>query len=176
LLILTAPCYADEVSDQLKKALSEYEGGNLAAAQNSLKTAGIFLSQKRADKLLEALPKPLDGWKAEKSRSSSNTMVGMTVGKKYSKGNMKVKINILTDSPMLNSMAMMFSNPMMLGGDRKLVMIGTAQAVYDERKNSYQIMVGNKALMTFDGDKKTPDEVLRSYFAGTDFAKLKSLL
>ncbi len=175
-LAVVSPVFADEVSDQIGAAQKAYQAGDMSAAQTALDTAKVFLNQKIGDAIMKVIPAPLEGWTMERSKSGGVAMVGMSVSKRFRKGNKDVRISILSNSPMLQSMGMMFSNPAMLGGDNRLVMIGDMRAIYDGRKNSYQAMVEGKALVSVDGSDDVSEDTLKTYMTKINFAELKKLV
>jgi hypothetical protein len=68
---------------------------------------------------------------------------------------------------------MMFSNPMFMGQDNKLIVISGEKAIANERDNSLTSMVANKVMVKIDGDKKVSSETLKEYFNSIDFKAIK---
>ncbi|MFQ5445017.1 MAG: hypothetical protein ACE5EK_10425 [Nitrospinales bacterium] len=115
LLFTFQPAYADDVTDSIMEALQQYKKGDLASAAGNLDYAAQLIRQKKGDQLQTLLPPPLPGWKAEDANSQAIGMAmlggAVTASRKYRKGGSKVTVSIVTDSPMLQSIMMMFTNP-----------------------------------------------------------------
>jgi hypothetical protein len=70
-------------------------------------------------------------------------------------------------------MGMMFSNPMFMGQDNKLIVINGEKAIANERDNSLTSMVANKVMVKIDGNKQVATEALKEYFKSIDFEAIK---
>ncbi|MDZ7582039.1 MAG: hypothetical protein U5R30_16000 [Deltaproteobacteria bacterium] len=90
------------------------------------------------------------GWKAEdaKSQSMGSAMFGGGVAaeRSYVKGDSRVNVTIITDSPMMQAMMMMFSNPMMATSD------GGKQEKIQWRKGNRQIQQREQGRKHQHGD------------------------
>lgn len=173
---------ADEITDLLKKAGSDYESGNYSEAITSLDYAGQLIRQKKGEVMLKLLPDAQKGWTAEEpsSESTSGTMFGgmVAVQRRYKKDDSSITIKITSDSPMLAGMLGMFSNPMLVtGSGGKLETIKGQKAVvkYDANNKSGDInlVVGGKILVTIEGSD-VPRDALTAYAGSIDYAKLAS--
>jgi hypothetical protein len=103
----------------------------------------------------------------------------VTAERNYSRGDSRVTIRMITDSPMMQGVMMMFSNPMFATSDGgKLERIGKQKAIvkYDEdnRSGDLQMVVNNRFLVMVEGDAVTRDELL-TYAAAIDTKKLSEL-
>src|SRR5256885_8984971 len=77
ILFIAAPALAaDEVIEAIDQARKAYQGGDLAAAKQSLDLASQLIGQKNADAFGKLLPAPLAGWKAEEVQTTSIGNVG----------------------------------------------------------------------------------------------------
>jgi hypothetical protein len=107
---------ADEVTDAINEAMQQYKAGDFAVAASSLDYAAQLIRQKTGGRIVDMLPGPLPGWKAEEatSQAAGAAMLGggVVAERSYSRGESGVDINITADSPMLQGMMMMLSNPM----------------------------------------------------------------
>lgn len=171
---------ADEITDLLKKAGTDYESGNYSEAITSLDYAGQLIRQKKGEAMLKLLPDALAGWTAEQpsSESASGAMFGgmVSVQRQYKKEDANLTIKLTSDSPMLAGMLGMFSNPMLVSGTGgKLETIKGQKAVvkYDANNKSgdINIVVGGKILVTVEGNG-IPREALTAYAGSIDYAKL----
>ena len=79
----------------------------------------------------------------------------------------------MANSPMLQAVAMMFSNPMFAGPNAKVMVLGGRKAIFNKGDNSLMSVVNNQVLVTVDGDDTVKMDDLKAYFAGIDFKKLE---
>ena len=128
LVSLSGVCFADEVTENLDTAKAAYESAKYSEAITALDYAGSLIRQKKGEAVVKLLPAAPKGWTAEEaeSESSSSSMMGGIVGAKRvyrrAEGEGRVTIQIQSDSPLLQTYGMMFSNPMLLtssGTDRR---------------------------------------------------------
>jgi len=174
---------ADDVSETLTEAIKSYESGEYTSAVEDINYALQLIQQKKSEGLASYLPEPLKGWTAKKAESSAagSAMFGGGIGshRTYKKGSSKIKIEILTDSPVLQSMMGLFSNPMFATADGgKLERIGRQKAIvkYKEERERGEItvVVDKRFLVKVEGSKVSEDE-LKAYAKAIDFKKLKKL-
>jgi hypothetical protein len=184
-MLLTVPAnvYADDVTDSITEALDAYKEGEYSAAVDSLNYASQLINQKKGDSLSSLLPEPLDGWSAKSSKSQAMGAAmfggGITAERKYVKGKNNVSIEIVADSPMMQSVMMMFSNPMYATSDGgKLEKIKRQKAIVkfnpENNRGDIKIVVANRFLVTVKGNKTTLAD-LKAYAKAIDYKKLKSL-
>lgn len=177
--MLTTPVFADDVTDQINEALKAYKKKDYSVATSALNAASSLIGQKRAEALAKFLPEPLKGWNAEDAESSytSAAMMGGSViaRRVYTKNNMSIKITITADSPMIQTMGMMFSNPMFSSSQNKLVIIDGRKVVSDKKKRSLQTIVGGKILVNVDGKRKADPEAVKKYFKAIKFSEIEKL-
>ncbi len=184
LLMAISPfVYADDVTDSINEALDAYKSGEYSTAVESLNYATQLINQKKGDNLSSLLPEPLSGWTAKSSKSKAMGAAmfggGVTAERAYVKGNNNISIEIVADSPLLQSVMMMFSNPMYASADGgKLEKIKRQKAVVkfnpDSNKGDIKIVVANRFLVTVKGNRTTLDD-LKAYANAIDYNKLKAL-
>lgn len=182
-LLLTAFLNADDISETLTEAIKSYEAGEYSTAVEDINYALQLIQQKKSEGLASYLPEPLEGWTAKKaeSQSAGSAMFGGGIGshRTYKKGSSKIKIEILTDSPVLQSMMGLFTNPMFATADGgKLERIGRQKAIikYKEERERGEItvVVDKRFLVKVEGTKVSEDD-LKAYAKAIDFKKLKKL-
>jgi len=174
---------ADDISDTLSEAIKSYEAGEFTNAVEDINYALQLIQQKKSEGLSSYLPEPLEGWTAKKAeaQSAGSGMFGGGIGshKTYKKGSSKIKIEILTDSPVLQSMMGLFSNPMFATSDGgKLQRIGRQKAIVkykeDRERGDITIVVAKRFLVKVEGTKVS-EEDLKAYAKAIDFKKLAKL-
>jgi hypothetical protein len=180
-LVFAGYAYADEVTDAINEALQQYKSGNYSEAMNNLNYASQLVGQKKGGNLQSFLPNPLQGWTAEDAKSEAAQMYGggVIAERRYRKDESSVSIRIITDSPMLQGMMMLLSNPMMATSDGgKMVKIGGEKAIVkynaSKKRGDINIVVANRFMVTVEG-KKVELEDLKAYAAAINYKKLSAL-
>lgn len=173
----------DEVINSINEGTDFYNNGEYAEAVTSLNYAVQLIQQKKGDVLKQLLPQPLDGWTAQDAESQSAGAAmfggGITAERQYRKGDSRMTVRIITDSPMMQGIMMMFSNPMFATSDGgRLERIGKQKAIvkYDEsgKSGDLQMVVNNRFLVTVEGNNVTRDELL-AYAGAIDMKKLSGM-
>jgi hypothetical protein len=179
--LLAGPCRADDVTDSINEALQQYKAGHYSDAAGTLDYAAELVRQKRGQSLRSYLPEPLGGWTAEESTSQAfgTAMFGGMVSaeRRYEKGDGSITVKIVTDSPLLQSMIMMFANPMIAGmsGSEVLRIKGQKALIHyavDERKGELNVVVSNKFLVSVEGHAVTREDLV-NYASGVAYEKLE---
>lgn len=177
-VVLTAPAFADEVSDQIQKALAAYQQHDSEAALAALDAAAGKLRQARADALKTLLPTAPPGWTADPAETSAVSAAmlggGTTASRSYHMGDQRVEVQITTDSPMLQGMAALISSPLGASSGMKTFTVGGQRVAYTADDNDLMTLVG-KAIVKVDGNKQTPEATLRTFLATMDFASLQKI-
>jgi len=179
-----ATALADDVTDSVNEALQLYQAGKFTEAVNSLNYASQLIQQKKGASLESVMPAALSGWTAEEASSQAAGAAmfggGVTAERRYTKGeSTSVKIQIVTDSPMLQAVMMMMGNPMFATSDGgKLETIGGQKAIVkldaENKSGEIQIVVANRFLVTLEGQEVVKDD-LTAYAKAIDYAKLAAL-
>ena len=173
---------ADDVIDSVNEGLQYYKNGKYTESASSLNYAVQLIQQKRVGSLKLLFPNPLKGWKAEEARSNAGGTIfgaGINASRKYNKGSSSVSIKVVADSPMLQGIMIMFSNPMFAQSDGgKLKKIGGQKAIvkYDAANKNGEILVAiaNRFLITIRGNNVS-EETLMDYTKAVDFKKIAEL-
>jgi len=174
------PALADDVTDAIDEGLKTYKEGDYTQAISQLDYASTLIRQKKAEKIVEVFPAPLSGWEAEEAESeSAGSMMmggGISANRRYFQGDDKsVTIEMMMDSPMMQSMMALFNNPSLIAmSGAKVVKIQGNMAKLEDRGDSKEIMfvVNNNALFTLKGQNVSVEELTR-YGEAIDFKKLQ---
>jgi len=173
--------WADDIIEAITEGLEYYKEGDFGEAVGSLDYAAQLIRQKRASKLEAFLPATLPGWKAKdvESQASGQAIFGGMVSAKreYRKGSSSVTVDIVADSPILQSMVMMFSNPAFAAADGgRLRKIKRQKAIVKYRSSNQEgeitIVVDKRYLVSIKG-RKVSEEALVNYASAIDYKKLK---
>jgi len=174
--------YADDVEVSIEEALQFYQSGDYQEAVENLNYATQLIQQMKGEGLEVFLPEPLEGWTAQAavSQAAGAAMFGggITAEREYRKNSSSISIQIITDSPMMQGMMMMFSNPALATSDGgKLERIGRQKAIvkYDtsNKVGEITIVVVNRFLVLIKGRDVTKEEIAE-YANAVDYKKLKS--
>lgn len=178
------PVFADEVTDSIMQGLNQYKEGSYTEAMTSLNSAAQQIAQIKADGLKVFIPKPLSGWTADEvvSQAAGTAMFGggMSAEGRYRKGEKgDVTVKIVTDSPLLQSMMMLISNPMFAtssGGKLEKIKNQTAIVKYEaqEKRGDINVVVAGKVLVTVEGNDVSRDD-LTAYAKAVDYEKIAAL-
>lgn len=138
----------DTVLSTIEEAVKQYNAGEYAAAASNLDYASQLVRQKKSENMKQLLPEPPVGWKAGEANAhaigSAVLGGGVTVSRDYYKDDGTISLEIVSDSPVLQSVLMMINNPMFAGaGGGKLETLKGQRAIikYDEQKKSGDIYV-----------------------------------
>ncbi|RUM41512.1 MAG: hypothetical protein DSY80_08670 [Desulfocapsa sp.] len=170
----------DDVLTTIDEAVKQYTNGDYAGAASNLDYASQLVRQKKSERMKDLLPEPLSGWQAQPASAQTlGTAVfggGVTVSRNYSKDDASVSIEIVTDSPVLQSVMMMLNNPMFAGasgGNLETIKGQRAIVKYEPkgRSGEINIVVANRFMVTVKGNN-VEQQTLVSYAEAIDFRSL----
>ncbi|MCK5707313.1 MAG: hypothetical protein KAI43_06630 [Candidatus Aureabacteria bacterium] len=176
-LSLCSFVFSDDVIDSINEGIEQYKNKQYKSAIESFEYASGLLRQKRSEMLATFLPEAMIGWQSGEAESSAITRAmfggGISAKRKYTKGTSSVEINCMTDSPILQSMMILFTNPLFTQGeDTKMVRINGQKAIveYDKTLQSGKItiIVASKIIVTVKGTKVLKEDII-SYVEKIDF-------
>jgi len=182
--LMAASLLADDFTDNLETAKSAYAAGKYSEAIQALDYASQLLRQKKGEAVAKLLPPAPSGWKAEEAESeaASAAFMGGIVGAKreYSReSGGRVTIQIQSDSPLLQSLSMAFSNPIMLSstGAKLETIKGQRCAVTHkaaDKSGDIKAIVDNRYLVQIDGSEVSREDLV-SFAKVIDYEKLAAL-
>ncbi|MBC8208805.1 MAG: hypothetical protein H8E79_06525 [Desulfobulbaceae bacterium] len=179
-LPLTAAQRVDPVLVTIDQALQEYADQHYSSAADSLAYAGQLIRQQKGEAIGKTLPAPQEGWTAREviSKNLGGAVFngGLSAERLYRRGDSSLKITILTDSPMLQSMIMLFGNSIFTTANKTLELIHGQRAVVSHEGNNgtIHIMADQLFLITLEGNDMSRDELL-SYASQIDMENLLQL-
>ncbi|TQV89012.1 hypothetical protein [Aliikangiella coralliicola] len=159
---------ADEVTNAINEGLRQYQKGEFSAATSQLDYAAALIRQQKIGRVITVFPEPLTGWKAEVAGSDSSSELtlggGITANRIYSLGErQEVEIELMMDSPMLQSMLSMFSNPSMITmSGAKLISVQGIKAMLRVEDGDIEVIliVNNNAMFTLKGYGASEEDVI----------------
>lgn len=171
---------ADEITDQIAEAQAAYQKKDIVTAIAALDAAASLLRQSRADAWKALLPAAPAGWTAEEAQSSGAgaSLFGGGVGvtRKYLKGDENVEISILAESPLVQAMSAVISNPMVAAMAGRVVVIGGRRLTFISSDNAFVTLVADKVLVRVQGSSGVNDAAMRPFVAALDFGAIEKLV
>lgn len=183
-LMAGASALADDVTDQVDEAMKAYKEQDYSTAATNLEAAAQLIRQKRAESFTKFLPKPLSGWEAEDASTQAAGAAmfggGVSAERHYSKGDSTITVKLLSDSPIMQGVMMMMSNPMFASSDGgKLETIKRQKAIvkYKEanKGGEINIVLSGVMLITIEGRDCTLAD-MKAYAEAIDFGGLAATL
>lgn len=174
---------ADEIMDQINEAVELYQQGDYSGAASGLDFAAQQIRQLQAGRVSEALPAPLEGWEAHDPETSAMGAAffggGISAGRSYEKGDARIEIQILSDTPMLQGALMLLNNPMLVSSSgQKLTRVKGNKALveYDKTDQSGEmsIVIMNTVLVTINGSSAALED-MTAYAEAIDYDLIKTL-
>lgn len=183
LVFSIAPVRADDVTDSINEALKYYNESNLVEAANNLDYAAQLIRQKQSANLQDYLPKALAGWTEENvsGQAVAPAMFGgmISAEKRYNRESSSVTVKLITESPIIQGLMMMFSNPMLATSDGgRLQKIRDQKAIIkyraDDKAGEINLVVAKRMLVTVEGTEVSEQDLI-DYAAAVDYGKLSAL-
>ena len=182
-LFLALPLHAgeDTVLSTIKEATRQYQAGDYSGSASNLDYASQLIRQKKSEKMKDLLPEPLPGWDGkEASAQALGAAVlggGVTVSRDYTRGASTISVEIVSDSPVLQSVLMMLNNPVFAGagGGRLETVKGNRSVLkFDSGKKSGElyIVVASRFVVTIKGRQVAREELL-AYGEAMDYRVLE---
>ena len=171
----------DNVLSTIKEATRQYEAGDYSGSASNLDYAAQLVRQQKSERMKALLPDPLSGWEGKEASAQALGAAilggGVTVSREYKKGNASVSVEIVSDSPVLQSVLMMVNNPMFAGaGGGKLETLKGQRAIvkYDSSKKSGElyIVVASRFVITIKGRQVVREDLL-AYGEAIDYRVLE---
>jgi hypothetical protein len=180
LLMSSAFAAQDEVLKEIETAVEAYQEKDYRTALEGLRFATAKIQKLLDAEYVKLLPEPLEGWTADKPKVQSAAVAimggGTTLKRTYRKGEQKVVIEIVANSPMVGMMAAAIQNPAMLSAQgmepyRYKRLRGMKKTKGD--RIEIQLLMAGKVLITLQG-RRLPDEgPLEAYLEALDLGALR---
>lgn len=177
--------FGDEVTDTIDRAKSLYAGGKYSEAVSELKYAISKIREMQAEMLKAAFPASIPNFTAQEAEVNNVAMGfmggGLSASRRYTNSaGAEVKIEIITESPLIQSLSMFLSNPMFAGQGKKMVRVGAYKGLLeftpDNNSGKLQILVGNKTLLSVEGNQINSPDILTQVAEMVDKEKIKHIV
>nr|WP_320012661.1 hypothetical protein [uncultured Desulfobulbus sp.] len=171
----------DNVLSTIAEATRQYKAGDYTGAASNLDYAAQLVRQQKSERMKSLLPEPLEGWEGKEANAQALGAAilggGVTVSRDYRRDDSRVSVEIVSDSPVLQSVLMMINNPMFAGaGGGKLETLKEQRAIvkYDSGKESGEmyVVVDSRFVVTIKGKKVTREDLM-AYGEAIDYAALE---
>ena len=173
-VLLGSPARADDVTNQVNEGLAAYAKKDYETAITALEAATVLLRQVRSEIWKAFLPQAPPGWKVEASDTGAGTFgIGSSVSRKYARDNESVEISLTTDSPIMQGLAAIISNPMIASAAGKTLVIGGRRMNYIKSDNSFVTMVADRVLVRVQGSSGVSEDALRAFLALLSFPDIE---
>lgn len=113
-LLTGAVGMSDPVRNAMAAAEKAYKAGDWESAADHWERAAALSREKAAEHSQHLLPEPLEGWKLADIDSGAYSVAGFggsSAEREYRKGDASVSIQVLSDSGLIQGMAMLFNTP-----------------------------------------------------------------
>ncbi|WP_417911479.1 hypothetical protein [Candidatus Electronema sp. TJ] len=170
----------DDIINVIEQAVRQYRANDLAGAISNLDYAAQLIRQKKSERMKALLPVPLPGWQAKPASAKSLGAAvfggGSTVSRDYFTASSALSMEIVSDSPVLQSIIMMLNNPLFAGasgGNIQTIKQQRAMIKYNasDRSGEINIVVAGRFIVTIKGRAVDQDTMLR-YAEAMDFEML----
>jgi hypothetical protein len=172
--VIAAPP-TDDIVRLYEKGAQLYQLKEYDRAADTFETVAAMIRQKRGESLFDILPNAPSGYTAD-TPTISRYMGVFDVRGDYRNSEAIVSVTIVTDSPLVELSAALFSEP--FGGARRgrFVLIDDRRVYFDPERNRLTAVVGNRAMVTVEGSHSLPEEELSLFWRGIDFDQLEGLV
>jgi hypothetical protein len=180
LMTFAATASADGVTDALSAAQTAYANGNYKGASTQIQTALVGVNEKLIELLIAAMPAPPAGWTAEDPEGIDASAIGMgffaglMVDRTYTTpSGSTIEFTIAANSPMLSTLRMFISNPMLaqMGGQEGMTATEVcgfdAMGEFDGRA-ALNILAGNATLISIESQNESDRENVMTLASGTN--------
>ena len=182
-LFLAMPLHAgeDTVLSTIKEATRQYQAGDYSGSASNLDYASQLIRQKKSEKMKDLLPEPLPGWDGQEASAQALGAAvlggGVTVSRDYTRGASTISVEIVSDSPVLQSVLMMLNIPVFAGagGGRLETVKGNRSVLkFDSGKKSGElyIVVASRFVVTVKGRQVAREDLL-AYGEAMDYRVLE---
>jgi hypothetical protein len=181
---------ADEIEEQIQRAQKAYSEQDYREAINELQFAISQIQEKLSAQYVTLLPEPLTGWEADPAETQTMPMALMGGGTQLSRRYHKtegeeeqvVTIEILADSPMLQAVSMMLTNPTLISSEpgtrpyRHQQYRGVIKQDQANRTTEVSLIVANRILVKVTGENLADTKPVEAYLSALDFKKLEAAM
>jgi hypothetical protein len=180
--------WADEIDEQIQRGQKAYTDKNYREAIRELQFAISEVQEKLNAQYLTLLPEPLPGWQADAAEAQTMPVAlmggGIQVSRHYRKaeGAEEVTIELLGDTPMLQALSVIMTNPPMIASEpgfhpfRHGEYRGIVKHDREDQSVELSLMVANRVLVKLSGQHIGDEKPLDAYLKAIDFKKIEAVM
>ena len=182
--VLGSLAMADEIETDIKNGLESYKTKKYGEAIVLLDSASQKIRKVKAGDIETVFPNALSGWIAKNPESAAIGSMFMggaiSASRAYTSDRKTVKIEIVSDSPLVSMVSGMLSNPMIVAASPMLnikqVKSESAMLEWDpaSQSGSAKIVIDNKVLVTISGNNCREEDII-SYANAIDYKKVRDI-
>ncbi|MGE4559960.1 MAG: hypothetical protein AB7E77_07155 [Desulfobulbus sp.] len=182
ILLCAQPLRADDnVLSTIREATRQYEAGDYTGAASNLDYAAQLVRQQKSERMKALLPEPLNGWEGKEANAQALGAAilggGISVSRDYKRGDASISVEIVSDSPVLQSVLMMINNPMFAGaGGGKLESLKGQRAILKldsgKMNGEMYVVVDSRFVITIKGRRVTRKDLI-AYGEAIDYTLLE---
>ena len=177
--IAAVPSLADEISDELQSAVKKYEGGDIAGALDAVRLAETWLLEKQGAELTGVFP-DLPGWEKEVGEYQAAGMAmmggGITANCEYTKGDDRMEVTIVGNSPMLAMVSGIVGNALMASGSGyKIIKINGMRTAIKQDGDEWEAMIPHQGSLTTIRTTTTKEDAVNCA-ERLDWKKIEAIL
>ena len=176
--IAAAPALADDITDELQSAVKKYESGDIAGALDAVRLAETWLLEKQGAELTGVFP-DLPGWEKEVGEYQAAGMAmmggGITANCEYTKGDDRMEVTIVGNSPLLAMVSGMVGNALMASssGYKIIKVNGMRSAI--KHNGEWELMVPHQGSVTTVTTTTTKEDAVNCA-ERLDWKKIEAIL
>ena len=182
--VLGSLAMADEIETDIKNGLESYKTKKYGEAIVLLDSASQKIRKVKAGDIETVFPNALSGWIAKNPESAAIGSMFMggaiSASRAYTSDRKTVKIEIVSDSPLVSMVSGMLSNPMIVAASPMLnikqVKGESVMLEWDpaSQAGSAKIVIDNKVLITISGNNCREEDIM-NYVNAIDYKKIRDL-
>jgi len=182
--LLAVTARGDEIENEISKALAAYKSKEYSKAIKSLEFAAQRIRTEKAEEIGKIFPDPLPGWVAADAESTAIGSIFMggaiSASRLYRRGSSSVKIDIVSDSPLIGIVTSLLSTPVISAASPliDITRIKGYDAVVEWKDNQQEgdikLVVDNKVLITLAARNCQKKDLL-AYANAVDYDKIRTL-
>ncbi len=175
----------DQVIQAVNEGIQKYNEQKYGEAAGQFEYAAQLAKQKKGEQIKDFIQsiEPIEGWVG--NQATSQAMAGgfmgggVNVDREFTKDSSRMNLTILSDSPLIQSVIMLFSNPAMAaasGGELSTINGERVVVKFDPNNNSGEVksVIDGKYLFTLDGRDVSKDD-LTNQTKNVNFQDLKAI-
>ena len=175
----------DQVIQAVNEGIQKYNEQKYGEAAGQFEYAAQLAKQKKGEQIKDFVQsiEPIEGWVG--NQATSQAMAGgfmgggVNVDREFTKDSSRMNLTILSDSPLIQSVIMLFSNPAMAaasGGELSTINGERVVVKFDPNNNSGEVksVIDGKYLFTLDGRDVSKDD-LTNQTKNVNFQDLKAI-